>query len=312
MDKETLGKLRYLINKKKSVLEIAKELEVEPYVVYGLVYELINQGYLYDIVDGNIVKLSKPTKNDDVYQVKNALEHIKLLLISDTHLCNKSDRLDILRYLYDKADKEGVKYVLHSGDFTDGNNSRKRPEHIYELKEASYEGQIDYCVEKYPKADGIDTFVISGNHDDWWYKSNGSDIVNSIAKRRDDIVYLGPDSADLKIGKLWIRLFHGVGGQAYAKSYKAQKYLDSLSVKERPHILQLGHIHQAFFYQQDHTHVFQTGCLEDQTPYCRSMGLSNNKSCWWVDVYLDDNGNPVRVSQELEEFGPRLVKRRTK
>lgn len=310
MDKETLGRLRYLINKKKSVAEISKELEVEPYIVYGLVYELINQGYLYDIVDGNIVKLSKPQATNDVYEIKSALEHLKLLLISDTHLCSKYDRLDILRYLYDRAEQEGVKYVLHSGDFTDGRSNR--PEQVYELKEASFEGQVEYCVDKYPKSDEITTFVISGNHDDWWYKSNGSDIVKAIARDRDDIVYLGPDVADLKIGKLKVHLFHGKGSQAYAKSYKAQKYLDAMKIEDRPHILQMGHVHQAFFYQQDHTHVFQTGCLEDQTPFCRSQGLANNKSCWWVDVYMDSKGNPVRISQELEEFGPKLIKRRTK
>ena len=302
MEKELLDKLRYYISKRKKVADIAKDLEIEPYVVYGLVFELINQGYLYDIVDGEIVQLKKPNKKDEIYMVKNSLEHLRLLLISDTHLCNKADRLDILRYLYDKADREGVRYVLHSGDFTDG---RSRPEQVYELREASYDGQIDYCVEKYPKADGVTTYAISGNHDDWWFKSNGSDIVNAISKRRDDIVYLGPDVADLRIGKLRVHLFHGKGAQAYAKSYKAQKYLDAMGVKDRPHILQLGHIHQAFFYQQDHTHVFQTGCLEDQTPFCRSQGLSNNKSCWWVDVYMDDKGNPVRITQELEEFGPR-------
>ena len=306
MSKELLDKLRYYLNKKKSVAEIAKDLEVEPYVVYGLVYELINQGYLYDIVDGEVIKLNKPNKKEELYAIKSSLEHIRLLLISDTHLCSKYDRLDILRYLYDKADREGVRYVLHSGDFTDGRSNR--PEQVYELREASYDGQIDYCVDKYPKANDITTFAISGNHDDWWYKSNGSDIVNAISKRRDDIVYLGPDVADLKIGKLKIHLFHGKGSQAYAKSYKAQKYLDAMPIKDRPHILQLGHIHQAFFYKQDHTHVFQTGCLEDQTPFCRSQGLANNKSVWWVDVYMDDKGNPVRIIQELEEFNDRKKK----
>ena len=308
MDKEVTDKLRYLINKSKSLEEIQEALGLERYQVYGLVQELINQGYLYSIIDGEIVKLKKPIKNNDVYEVKNNLEKLKLLLISDTHLCSNYDRIDILNYLYDKAGNLGVKHVLHSGDFTDGRSNR--PEQVYELKEPSYQGQVDYCVSKYPNVDGITTYAISGNHDDWWYKSAGSEILKSISRQREDIVYLGPDVADMKIGKLKIHLFHGKGAQAYAKSYKAQKYLDAMPVESRPHILQLGHIHQAFFYQQDHTHVFQTGCLQDRTPFCRSMGLSNNKSCWWVDVYIDDKGNPVKIVQELEEFGPRLTKRR--
>ena len=54
---------------------------------------------------------------------------------------SKYDRLDILRYLYAKAEEQGIKHILHSGDFTDGRSNR--PEQVYELKEPSYEGQID-------------------------------------------------------------------------------------------------------------------------------------------------------------------------
>ena len=124
------------------------------------------------------------------------------------------------------------------------------------------------------------------------------------------MIYLGADIADMKIGNLKIRLFHGSGGGAYAKSYKLQKYLDTIPVEERPDILQTGHIHQAFYMKQDKTHCFQTSCLEDQTPYCRSMGLSNDKSAWWVDVDFDDKGNIHKITPELEEFGTKKLSRR--
>ena len=105
-----------------------------------------------------------------------------------------------------------------------------------------------------------------------------------------------------------IRLFHGSGGNAYAKSYKLQKYLDSISVEERPHILQTGHIHQAFFMKQGKTHCFQTSCLQDLTPYERSKGFNNDKSAWWVDVYMDNKGNPIKIKQELETFEKKRVR----
>ena len=306
MEKELINKLKYLINKKKSLAEICQELELKDYEVVGIVELLKQNGELIDFVNGEIVKLKKPVKNNDVYEVKNDLEHLKLLLISDTHLCSKYDRLDILRYLYDKAEDLGVRHVLHSGDFTDGRSNR--PEHVYELKEASFEGQIDYCVEKYPKFSGK-TYVIQGNHDNWWYKSSGSEILKPISKRREDIAYLGPDVADMKIGNLKIRLFHGQGGIAYAKSYKIQKYLDTIPINEKPDILQTGHIHQAFYYKQDNTHCFQTSCLEDQTPYCRGLGLANNKSCWWVDVEFDNKGNVHSIKPELETFSQKVLRK---
>lgn len=306
MEKELLNKLKYLIKKKKDINEICQELELKDYEVIGLVELLKEKGELVDYINGNIVILKKPIKTSDVYEISNNQEHLKLLLISDTHLCSKYDRLDILRYLYAKAEDKGIKHVLHSGDFTDGRSNR--PEQVYELKETSFQGQVDYCVEKYPKFNGK-TYVIQGNHDNWFYKSSGSEILKPIAREREDIVYLGPDVADMKIGKLKIRLFHGQGGIAYAKSYKIQKYLDTIPINEKPDILQTGHIHQAFYYKQDNTHCFQTSCLEDQTPYCRGLGLANDKSCWWVDVYFDDKGNVHSIRPELETFGKRLIRR---
>ena len=304
MQKELVEKFKTYLQKSKSkyIKQVMSDLDLKEYEVYGLVEMLKNEGYLFDTVDGKIIKV-KPTKNNDVYEIPSNLEKLKLLLISDTHLGNKYDRLDILRYLYDEADKKGIKHILHSGDFTDGRSNRY--EQIFELKEPSYEGQVQYCVDKYPKFDGK-TYVIQGNHDNWWYKSAGSEIVRSIAKERDDIIYLGPDVADLKIGKLKVRLFHGTNGNSYARSYRLQKYLDSIPQEELPDILQTGHIHQSFYMKQGKTHCFQTSCLQDLTPYERSKGFANDKSVWWVDVYMDDKGKPVKVNQELETFSKKL------
>ena len=305
--KEICNKIYNMAKKGKSFLEICKTLELKDYEVIGLITVMHQEGYNIEFVQSEIVILKNPKQTEDVYEIPYNLEHLKLLLISDTHLGSKYDRLDILRYLYAKAEERGIQHVLHSGDFTDGRSNR--PEQVYELKEPSFEGQVNYCVDKYPTFSGK-TYVIQGNHDDWWYKSAGSEIVKSIADKREDIVYLGPDVADLKIGKLKIRLFHGSGGCAYAKSYKLQKYLDSIPLAERPDILQTGHIHQSFYMKQDKTHCFQTSCLEDQTPYTRSLGLPNDKSVWWVDVGFDDKGNVHSVTPELETFGKKLTKKR--
>ena len=307
MEKEICDKIYFMAKKKKSFLEICEKLELKDYEVAGLVVMMAQQGYNIDFVNGEVVVRKVPPKHEDVYQIPSNLEHLKLLLISDTHLGSKYDRVDILRYLYDKAEDKGIQHILHSGDFTDGRSTR--PEQVYELKEPSYEGQVNYCVEKYPSFSGK-TYIIQGNHDDWWYKSAGSEIVKTIAKQREDMIYLGADIADLRIGNLKVRLFHGSGGGAYAKSYKLQKYLDTIPVQERPDILQTGHIHQSFYMKQDKTHCFQTSCLEDQTPYCRSMGLSNDKSCWWVDVDFDDKGNIYKITPELEEFGNKKLSKR--
>ena len=296
----------YLMKKKKPYIKnIMKDLDLEEYEVYGLLELLKREGYLFDAIDGKIVKI-KPEKENGIYTIPSNLEHLKLLMISDTHLASKYDRVDILRYLYQEAEDKGVNYILHSGDVTEGRSNRE--DQVYQLKEASYTGQRDYVIDKYPQSN-VPTYMISGNHDLWWVKRAGADIVNDICSHREDLTYLGSDCEDLHIGKLKIRLYHGKGGQAYAKSYKLQKYLDTVPLAERPHILQTGHIHQSFYYKQDKTHCFQTSCLQDLTPYERSCGFNNDKSVWWVDVYMDNKGNPVKITQELETFGKKLIKR---
>jgi len=305
MEKDLIDKIKYLINKKKGLNDICKELELKDYEVYGIIELLKQQGYLYEIIDGKIVKI-KPQKENDIYKIPNNLDKIKLLLISDTHLCSKYDRVDILRYLYSKAEDKNVNYILHSGDVTDGKSNR--PEQIYYLKEASYTGQRDYVIDKYPKSN-IPTYMIAGNHDLWWIKDCGSDIVKDICLHREDLHYLGSDCEDLEIGKLKIRLYHGKGGSSYARSYKLQKYLDTIPSEELPHILQTGHIHQSFYMKQGKTHCFQTSCLQDLTPYERSQGFNNDKSVWWVTAYMDSKGNPLQITQELETFGNKLIRR---
>jgi predicted phosphodiesterase len=306
MEKELKDKIKYLINKKKDFATICKELELKDYELIGLIELMKQDGELVDYINGELIKLKKPIKTDGVYEIPNKLEHLKLLLISDTHLASKFDRLDILRYLYAKAEDNHTNYILHSGDLTEGLSGR--PQQLYELKELSYTGQRDYAIDKYPKSE-IPTYVIAGNHDQWWIRQCGADIVKDICNQRQDLHYLGSDCEDLMIGKLKIRLYHGKGGGSYAKSYKLQKYLDSIPLEERPHILQTGHVHNAFYMKQDKTHCFQTSCLQDLTPFERSMGFNNDKSCWWVDIDLDDKGNPVLIKQELEVFGKKLIRK---
>ena len=306
--KELENKLVEYLTKKKnpSVVNVMKDLNIQEYEVYGLIELLKQKGYYFEIVNNKIMKI-KPVKENDVYKIPNNMSHLKLLLISDTHLASKYDRLDILRYLYQEAEDKNVDYVLHSGDLTEGLSGR--PQQLYELRENSYTGQRDYVIDKYPKSD-IPTYIIAGNHDLWWIKNCGADIVKDICNNREDLHYLGSDCEDLKIGKVKIRLYHGKGGSSYAKSYKIQKYLDGIPTEELPDILQTGHIHQAFYIKQGKTHCFQTSCLQDLTPFERSMGFSNDKSCWWVDLYMDDKGNLVKVNQELETFRKKLIKRK--
>ena len=80
-----------------------------------------------------------------------------------------------------------------------------RPQHIYELRCVGFDEHLDYVVNKYPHFSGK-TFFIGGNHMDTYFKNGGSDMGKAISREREDLVYLNPDTADLKIGKVGIHM----------------------------------------------------------------------------------------------------------
>ena len=308
MDNELKNKVKYLIGKKKSLSEICNELELKDYEVIGLVKLMQEEGELIDYVNGELIKLKKPNNNDNVYQIPNNMEHLKLLLISDSHLCNTADRLDILRYLYEKAEDKGIQHILHCGDLTDG-IYLNRPQQLYELRCVGFDEHLDYVVNKYPKFSGK-TYFVGGNHMDTYFKNGGSDMGTAIAREREDMIYLNPDTALLKIGKIGIQMHHGAGGRAYSLSYKLQRYVETLPLDKKIDIVMQGHYHNAMYMYYMGKHCFQVGALEDDTPFSRSMGFKNEKSCYWLDIDLDDKGEIYNLTPELETFEKRLVRKK--
>lgn len=306
--KEVKSKIKYLIKKGKDFATICSEIGLQDYEVIGLIELLKEDGELVDYINGEVIRLKKPLQSDNVYQVPNIEEKLKLLLISDTHLCNKADRLDILRYLYDEAEERGIKHILHCGDLTDGMYTN-RPQQLYELRCYGFDEHLNYVVEKYPKFSGK-TYFIGGNHMATYLKNGGSDLGVAIAKQRDDMIYLNPESALMKIGKVGIQMHHGAGGKAYSLSYKLQRYVETLPQDKKIDIVMQGHFHNAMYMYYMNKHCFQVGALEDETPFSRSMGFKNEKSCYWLDINLDDKGNIHDLTPKLETFDKKLTKRR--
>ena len=116
MEKEIINKVKFLIKKGIPLEEMAEKVGLSKEEIIGLAMILKEEGFLVDYIDGQIVKLKKPIENFGAYEVHDNTHHLSLLMISDSHLTNKADRIDILNYLYDKAESKGIKYVLHCGD----------------------------------------------------------------------------------------------------------------------------------------------------------------------------------------------------
>ena len=305
------NKLKYLVNKKKTLLEICETLELKDYEVIGLVELMKQDGELLDYVNGEIVKLRKPiTENKQIkITVKNG--EVKFLSLSDIHYASKWDNPHLVDYAYELAEKENVDFVVNSGDIFEGDFHNARPNHIYEVKAHGME-QLDYVVDKYPKSH-IPTYYITGNHEATFIKTCGADMGKMLEQRRSDLTYLGHDLGDIKLDKTFIRLRHGSGGNAYAKGYKLQKYCETLPTNDIPNIILQGHFHYSAYFKNRDIHCFNVPSLQGYTPYAKSLGLPQEMGFWLITCDLDSKGNIVSIIPELyqfEETPKKLLKRK--
>lgn len=200
-------------------------------------------------------------------------DKIKLAVISCTQLGSKFQQLTHLKTFYQYIQEEGVKAVLHLGDMVDGIDVYRG--HEYELFLHGAKAQKDYCIEHYPRMEnGGKTFVITGNHDHSFMKKAGEEILEGIAKEREDIEYLGMYGAYPQIGGLNIYMQHGGSGVSYARSYRLQKNVEQFSPDAKPDIYFLGHYHvSCALFEYRNVTSFMIPCFQSQTPFLRRKAL---------------------------------------
>ncbi len=145
-------------------------------------------------------------------------ETIRFGSIGDTQLGSRYENLVLLNAAYDIFADEDIDLVLHPGDLLDGEKMYRG--HEYELHTHGSDAQVAYCVDEYPKREGIITEFILGNHDRSFWKHSGTDVGLQIEYQRDDMHYLGMGEADVTLscdaGDIMVRLSHPGKGTSYA------------------------------------------------------------------------------------------------
>lgn len=300
MYKELFDRIYILTKKERTLDEFCKILDMKDYEVLGLISLMKEKGYIIDYVDGKVLRTQSDIVNKEGFFVPQDKTHIKFLALSDTHLGSKWDKIPILESAYELAEKENCDFVTHSGDVLEGDFHNKRPDHIYQVRKLGME-QVEYAVEKYPRSKLL-TYFCTGNHDLTFIKTCGADVGRMIGKERPDLIYLGQDLADLRFEKLKIRLRHGAGSVAYSKSYKLQKYCETLSVEDLPDIILQGHFHYSGYFKNRNIYCFNVPALQGYTPFAKAMGMESEMGFWLIDIYTDGKGNINNLSPKLYSF----------
>ncbi len=229
---------------------------------------------------------------------------IRFGVVADTHLSSGEERLDDLREFYLLAGVLGIRDILHAGDITAGVNMY--PGQMQEVLPGhyGYDPQLQRIIDKYPRVDGITTYLISGNHDHSFVKLAGANICAAVSYRRPDIVYAGAMAGRVTLGGvLKVDLLHPDGGMPYARSYRAQKVNEGYGrTQDIPHVLVLGHLHVSGYLPYLGIHEIQAGCFEGQTTFLRRKGIFPEIGGWICEANLNENGRINRFVPEWISF----------
>lgn len=225
-------------------------------------------------------------------------KHIKVGVLGDSHLGNKWTDIKFLESIMKYFKSQGVEAVYHTGDMTDGPWQRHR--NVLEQYAHGFDAQVDDFVGHFPDI-GKPVYLINGNHDLWFLKGEGANVGRTIADRRPDVHYLGDEEAIVKIANIEVMLSHPDDGNAYAYSYKAQKFVESLfKMGEKiPDIILQGHYHKLFNMAFGGTNYFCTGTTERQTPWMRGKKIAADLGAWELDIYRDSKGGLAKLTSTL-------------
>lgn len=273
-----MSKFRCSLNELKGILELCK--------IYGKDVDIFpKDGTLYFAKP-----IPKKINANKVGFESDKLIHTELCVVSDTHFGNIHQQLHLLNKIYEEAYNRGITTVLHCGDMVDGNYPN-RPEQPRQQFLHGFDEQAGYVVDMYPKVEGITTKYILGSHDESHYKNGQATVSKWISSCRDDMVYLGQDTAEIKINGVKIVLDHPGGGSANALSYKPQKRIEILESGSKPKILLIGHYHKSYSFVYRNVRGIEVPSLCDKTQFQQKQGLLNYVGAYFLDIYSDNKGN---------------------
>lgn len=308
---EVLVRARDVLGRTKKAVSIeflADALDVAPKRAREAVDLLRQEGFRVvddDTAPGSVRLEKLPPATPSVTRLSLQGDEITVGIVSDTHLGSREEALPELLAAYEEFEARGIDTVLHAGDLVAGIG-------IYRGQVANglaagmntYNAQVDYAAEVYPRIDGITTYMIAGNHDIEGEAGRvGFDPVKAVCYRRKDIVYCGAYHGSLELpNDAHVTLVHGRGGGGYAISYKPQRYVESLPPGRKPAMLIFGHWHVSGFFRHRSVTCLLAGCFEWQTDLLVRLGLQPDVGAWIVTLRLGDDGSVVGIKPEWLGF----------
>lgn len=199
-----------LLKQEVTLLDLASYLNVTPKQAYNRVQTLKNQGYnIYrkdfstgDIQFSIINHLVDDYSKNILYTLPDT-NVLRVIVLSDTHIGNSLQRLDVLDETYNYCIKHDIHTIFNCGDLLNG----LLPSKTGSIIRKDYEKQINLFLKNYPFDPNIINFTLLGNHDKD-FLNGGLDLRQILTKKRYDIKTLNYEDSLIKIKNDKIRLIH--------------------------------------------------------------------------------------------------------
>jgi len=196
---ETNQKILDMILKNASCNEIASATGLSNKQLFHRLNMLKIKGYNFSrkyYYDGEITyKLNKGFQKEKEISLLTSSKDTKFkaVFLSDLHICNEKERLDVFYNVYDFCIKEGINIIINAGDLIDGLLG------VNNKKFNTIEEQIEYALKIHPYDKNILNFICLGNHEYDALENSGQNIESVLLNRRHDIVPLGYGIGTLNI-----------------------------------------------------------------------------------------------------------------
>ncbi len=320
---EKIDRFLDYVKKERNISQVSDELDLAPFEILGLVYDLIESGYniiVKEYDDGfHLLNQGDPiTEDASHYKIEtDDNNEFKFVAISDVRLGSKSQQLGILNDIYRKAKEMDIHNVILCGNISAGLKPMTDTESNF-IDDS--QAQIDYIVANYPKVEGIKTYFISGKLDDKHLSQNNVNIGQRIADQRPDMVYLGEDSCNIDIDRVKLQVMSSKLSKTYTASYRTQQTIDACRSEDKPNILLYGGLLQMekYNYRGVHCISIPSVCATDKE--MTTKRYANTIGAWYVDLKLNANGkldnltavnSPYYVTNKEDYKGTQIITRKT-
>jgi predicted phosphodiesterase len=224
---------------------------------------------------------------------------IRFGAISDTHIGHTRFDESRLMQAYEEFAKKDIEFIVHCGDVTEGMSNH--PGQIYELSHIGYDRQKDEAIRLFGQWKDTPIYAVSGNHDRWYMKSCGANIVKDIDNELENFHFIGHDEGDISLnGRATLKLWHGEDSNSYALSYRLQKIIESFSGGEKPSVMLCGHTHKYAKIFERNVHAVSVGCLQSQSAWMRSKRIAAHVGFAIFEIVVNDEG----IAQITETWYP--------